>query len=57
MSLSAQLLGWWYVCIGLGFALLAVRSYLLGGKLWMTALRCVISAGFLLLGRWTLHPR
>jgi hypothetical protein len=47
--------GWWYVCIGLGFALLGVRSFLYGSRLWLTLLRWVIAAGFLILGGSTLR--
>lgn len=41
---------WWYICIGAGFAVLAVRAYLLGAPGWGTALRAVVAAGFVLLG-------
>jgi len=54
-SRSSRLLGWWYVCIGLGFIALGVRSLLLGASPWMTALRWGIAAGFLLLGGLTLR--
>lgn len=47
--------GWWYVCIGLGFALLAARSFLLGAPLRMSLLRLIIAAGFLALGWLTLR--
>ncbi|HTS76690.1 MAG TPA: hypothetical protein VMG40_10830 [Bryobacteraceae bacterium] len=54
----ARLLGWWYVCIGVGFALLALRNYLYGARAWSIVLRAVISFGFLLLGAVTLRgPR
>ena len=50
----AKLFGWWYVSIGLGFALLAVRNYLFGARPFSIVLRAVISAGFLVLGITTL---
>ncbi len=54
----ARLLGWWYVCIGVGFSLLALRNYLYGARPWSIVLRAVISFGFLLLGVVTLRgPR
>ncbi len=52
---KARFYGWWYLCIGLGFAVLGVRSYLFGGRLWLTLLRCIIAAGFLALGWLTLR--
>jgi hypothetical protein len=42
--------GWWYVCIGLGFALLAVRSVLRADQAWSIAVRSVIAVGFIALG-------
>jgi hypothetical protein len=42
--------GWWYVCIGLGFALLGVRSFLRGDRAWLIAVRVVIAVGFFALG-------
>lgn len=46
------------MCIGLGFALLAIRSLLRGDLAFLVALRFVISAGFFLLGYATLRsPR
>ncbi len=30
----ARMLGWWYVCIGGGFILLAIRSALRGDTIW-----------------------
>lgn len=49
-----QLYGWWYVCIGIGFALLALRAYIAGVRPWSILLRGVIAAGFLVLGATTL---
>jgi hypothetical protein len=43
-------MGWWYVSIGLGFALLGVRNLLAAAPLWTVLLRWVIAAGFLILG-------
>jgi len=40
----------WFFSIALGFALLALRSYLLGGRFSMTLLRIVIAVGFAALG-------
>jgi hypothetical protein len=50
----ARLLGWWYVSIGLGFGLLALRNLLYGAGPWSIVLRAVIAAGFLILGVITL---
>jgi len=50
-----RLFGWWYVSIGLGFALLALRNYLYGARPFGIVLRGVIAAGFLLLGIATLR--
>jgi len=47
--------GWWYVCIGLGFALLALRSWIGGVGRWGVGLRLLIAAGFLILGASTLR--
>jgi hypothetical protein len=51
----ARLMGWWYVSIGLGFALLALRNYIYGARPWSIVLRGVIAAGFLILGITTLR--
>ena len=45
-GVDRRLFAWWYVSIALGFVLLALRSFVLGGNRWLTALRLVISAGF-----------
>ena len=45
----------WYFCIGAGFLLLAVRSYLVEGKFALTILRVVIAIGFALLGYFQLQ--
>jgi len=47
--------GWWYVCIGLGFALLGARSLVRGDRPWSTVLRFVIAVGFFALGTRTLR--
>jgi len=51
----ARMLGWWYVCIGGGFILLAIRSALRGDTTWSVALRFVIAIGFVVLGIATLR--
>jgi hypothetical protein len=51
----ARWLGWWYVCIGLGFGLLGLRNFLAGGRAWGIVLRCVIAIGFVLLGAGSLR--
>lgn len=45
-----RLLRWWYLCLGVGFALLAARSWIAGAGFWGVALRLLIAAGFLVLG-------
>jgi hypothetical protein len=49
--------GWWYISIGVGFGLLALRSYVVGGRAGGTALRAVIAVGFVILGMTTLRTR
>jgi len=50
-----RLLGWWYICIGLAFAVLAVRAFVAGGSgVW---LRVLVAAGFVLLGIVELRRR
>ena len=51
----SALLGWWYLAIGAGFALLAVNRMVVGGSFWGVGLRWVIAVGFLLLGFWELR--
>jgi len=51
----ARLLGWWYVSIGLGFGLLAVRNFIYGARPASIVLRAVIAAGFVILGVTTLR--
>jgi hypothetical protein len=41
---------WWYGCIGVGFALLGVRSWIAGSGRLAVALRFAIAAGFIVLG-------
>lgn len=45
-----QLYGWWYVCIGAGFALLALRTYIAGARPFQIVLRGVVAAAFVVLG-------
>jgi hypothetical protein len=47
---SRRLLGYWYLCIGLGFVLLGVRNLLAGAAAWTIALRWIIALGFIILG-------
>lgn len=49
------MLGWWYVCIGIGFALLALRNYIYGARAWSIGLRSLIAVGFAILGATTLR--
>jgi hypothetical protein len=46
----ARLMGWWYICIGLGFGLLGARNLLAHIALWNVLLHWVIAAGFFILG-------
>jgi hypothetical protein len=43
------MLGWWYVCIGAAFMLLALRSFVRGDPAWPVAFRVVIAVGFFVL--------
>ena len=43
-------IAWWYIAIGVGFALLGIVNILAGGKAWLIAIRFIIAAGFALLG-------
>ena len=45
-----QMFKWWYICIGVGFALLAARNWIAGSGLWAVTLRFIIAAGFIILG-------
>jgi len=49
------MLAWWYLCIGGGFILLAIRSELRGDPTWSVALRVLIAFGFVALGIATLR--
>jgi hypothetical protein len=51
----ARFYGWWYICIGLGFALLGLRNWIAHAPPWSVGLRFVIAAGFILLGFATFH--
>jgi hypothetical protein len=50
-----RMFGWWYVCIGVAFTLLGLRSILRGDPLWPIVIRFVISAGFFALAAGTLR--
>ena len=50
-----RLLGWWYLCIGLAFILLAARAFVEGAPTWSSWLRVAIAAGFVLLGIFELR--
>lgn len=50
-----RLFGWWYLSIGIGFALLALRNLIYGGHAFGIVLRCLIAIGFLVLGAITLR--
>jgi hypothetical protein len=51
---SGRLLGYWYVCIGIGFGLLGLRNLLAGAAPWTIALRWIVALGFLVLGAGSL---
>lgn len=50
-----RLFGWWYVSIGIGFALLAIRNLIYGGQILGIVLRSLIAFGFVVLGAVTLR--
>jgi hypothetical protein len=52
----ARLFGWWYLCVGLGFALLGIRNWIARSSPWAVAIRFVIAAGFLLLAFSMFRP-
>jgi hypothetical protein len=52
-----RMYGWWYMCIGVGFALLGLRSAVRGDSSWSLVLRFVLGAGFCALGISTLRSR
>jgi hypothetical protein len=43
-------IAYWYLCIALGFLLLAVYNAMIGGKLWLVGVRLIIAGGFGFLG-------
>ena len=45
-----RIYAWWYVCTGVGFALLGLHYWLARASLFSIVLRFVIAAGFVLLG-------
>ena len=51
----ARMLGWWYVCIGGAFILLALRSAVRGDTIWSVVLRFAIAIGFIVLAKGTLR--
>ena len=51
----ARMLGWWYVCIGIAFTLLGLRSVIRGDPTGPVMLRFVIAAGFYVLAVGTLR--
>jgi len=51
----SALLGWWYLAIGAGFALLGINRMVVGESFWSAGLRWLIALGFLLLGFWELR--
>jgi hypothetical protein len=53
--LYVRLFGWWYLCLGLAFASLAWRNLLLGAPRLGIVLRCIVAAGFAVLGVMTLR--
>jgi hypothetical protein len=42
--------GWWYLCLGIGFLMLAIVMLLQGARLAAIVLRIGVAIGFLLLG-------
>jgi hypothetical protein len=48
---------WWYSAISVAFLLLAVSRALTGEKLWLIAIRLVISAGFAILAAFEFKSR
>jgi hypothetical protein len=49
--------GWWYLCIGVAFVLLGLRSAIRGDPAWSVAVRFLIAAGFAVLAVGTLRRR
>ena len=49
--------GWWYLCIGLGFLLLAAVRWLHGERIGVVSLRIGVAAGFALLAWMQLRLR
>ena len=50
-------MGWWYVAIALGFALLTIDHIVTRDKPWLIAVRAVIAAGFAFLGYMEFHAK
>ncbi len=49
-----RLLGWWYVCIAVGFLLLGLHRLLIGEPQWLVILRWIVALGFLILAYFVL---
>jgi hypothetical protein len=45
-----RIYGWWYICTGVGFALLGLHYWIARAPIFSIALRFVIASGFVLLG-------
>jgi len=56
-SFQSKAWGWWYLCIGLCFLLLADVRYLRGERMTVVALRVGVAAGFAVLGWMQLRFR
>jgi fructose-specific phosphotransferase system IIC component len=56
-QLNSKWFGWWYVTIGIGFAMLALRNYFAGAGAFAISLRSILAAGFVVLGITTLRGR
>ena len=39
-------MGWWYLAIAVGFAVLAVDHLLTGDVAWLVAIRVILAGGF-----------
>ncbi|HLX84605.1 MAG TPA: hypothetical protein VKR59_11960, partial [Terriglobales bacterium] len=50
-----RMFAWWYLCVGIAFILLAIRSLIRGDQLWTIGLRFVVAAGFFVLSAGTLR--
>lgn len=51
-------MGYWYICIGIGFGLLGLRNLVAAAPVWTIVIRWIIGLGFVFLGMGTLRrPR